>query len=189
MTLSTLKNEPLKAWCNAFEAAQKRVHALTRRWSREQFNFQPAPDQWSVGQCIEHLNVSMRIYLDVMEPVIEVADRRTDAPYDRGPFMGRVLLCALRTPGMRYPAPARFRPGSGNLDPDSVCEDFDQQAIRMQQAIKRCDGLTLSNIEMPWPVLRLVKISLEQAFELLILHTDRHLKQAERLTQVNAFPA
>lgn len=188
MTVATLKNDPLNAWCDAFEAGQERMHTMTRRHSREQFNFKPAPGRWSVGQCIEHLSVSMRMYLDVMEPVIETADRRNDAPYDGGPFMGRMLLRALRKPGMRYPAPRSFQPSSAPLNPDSVREDFDQQAIRMQQAIERCDGLALGTIKMPWPVLRLVRISLAQAFELQVLHTDRHLKQTERVTRADNFP-
>lgn len=188
MTVEILKSEQLNTWGDAFETGLERMLALTQGLSRGAFNFKPAPGRWSVGQCIEHLNVSMRIYLDAMEPVIEKANRRSDTRYGRGPFMGRVLLVALRTPGMRYPAPRRFQPGRGALDPDRVCKDFHRQATRMQRAIKRCDGLALDSVTMPWPVLRPVRISLAQAIELQILHTDRHLKQAERVTRVDGFP-
>lgn len=188
MTVTTLENEHLVTWQRTFEAQRERMHALTRRLAPEAFSARPAPDRWSAGQCIDHLTVSMRIYLDLMEPVIERAAQKGDPPYDRGPLLGRLLLRALRAPGRRYPAPRSFQPRRRDLGPDDVREDFDRQMDRMQRALARGGGLALGHITMPWPVLRLVKISLAQAFELQTLHNDRHLDQAERAVRADDAP-
>ncbi|MDX1632181.1 MAG: DinB family protein [Thermoanaerobaculia bacterium] len=176
-------------WSDTFGAGLKRVRALTTGLSREQLNFEPSPDRWSVGQCIDHLSVSMDVYLQEMEPAVERSDRKGGEPYGRGTWMGRFLVRALRKPGKRYPAPRSFRPASGTLDPNRVQQEFENQVSRMRRTLARSRGLALGRIKVPWPVFGLIKISLAQAFELQALHLDRHLDQAERLTRTDEFPA
>lgn len=182
-------DDPLSRWSSTFEAARERMHALAGGLDREAFNFQPAPGRWSVGQCLDHVNVAMGIYLDPMERAAEGADRRGDAPFARGPLMGRLLVAALRRPGLRLKAPKSFRPERTELDPVAVGAECDRQVGRMQALLERCDGLALGEIRMGWPVFRLIRLSLAQALELQALHTERHLDQAERVTRADAFPA
>jgi hypothetical protein len=195
MTPETLEIPKLQTWTEAFEAGRERMRALVDGLSHEQVNFKPAPDRWSVAECLDHLAVSMRIYLDPMEPVVDAARAGARAagktggePYRRGPFLGRLLLRALRKPGKRYPAPRMFRPGRSALAPDAVREGFDAQIGRMLRAVERSDGLALGKIKMPWPVFPPIKLSLAQAFELQALHVGRHLDQAERVTREPGFP-
>lgn len=181
----------LEDWSDAFEAGRRRMHELAGGLSGEQLNFRPAPRRWSLGQCLDHLRVSMRIYLDPLEPVVaraRSAGRTGDEPYGRGTFMGRFLVRALKKAGKRYPAPPSFRPSRSELDPDDVRAGFEEQIGRMLAAVQRCHGLALGEIRMPWPAFPLVRLSLAQAFELQALHLHRHLDQAERVTRDPGFP-
>lgn len=181
----------LDQWIQTYEAARDRTGELAEALSHEQINFRPAPRAWSVGQCLDHLAVSMRVYLDPMEPLVEEArsaGRTGGEPYGRGTFMGRYLIRALSKPGKRYPAPKSFRPREGDLDPGAVRDEFEGQLRRLQSAAARCDGLALGEIRMAWPAFRPVKMSLAQAFQLQALHLHRHLDQAERVTQESSFP-
>lgn len=192
MTTETPRSRKLEEWIAAYESAGRRMHELTDGLSGEQINWKPAPDRWSVAQCLDHLEVTMRIYLDPLEPVVERAwgeDRAGGEPYGRGTFMGRLLVRALRKPGKRYPAPPSFRPSRSELDPDAVRRGFDEAIGGLRAAAGRCRGLDLGGIRMPWPVFRPVKMSLAQAFELQALHLHRHLDQAERVTREPRFPA
>lgn len=189
MSTQTFESEQVRGWHDLFAAELERVRELTAGLSRRQFNHKPTPDRWSVGQCIDHVAVSMGIYLEPMEPTIEEAELRGGEPYGRGTFMGRLLVGALRKPGGRYKAPRRFQPASSDLDPDPVRREYERQTGRMQRALERADGLDLGRVKMPWPVFGLIKITLAQAFELQALHTTRHLDQAERVTRSDGFPA
>lgn len=192
MTTEALRSGKLEEWAAAFEAGRRRMHELSDGLSRDEINWKPAPDRWSVGQCLDHLRVSMKVYLDPMEPVVEEArsgGRTGGEPYGRGTFMGRVLLRALKKPGKRYPAPPSFRPRQSDLDPDDVRAGFEEQIGRMLAAVQRCRGLALGEIRMPWPAFPLVRLSLAQAFELQALHLHRHLDQAERVKEEAGFPA
>jgi len=48
---------------SALEAADRRAIALAQRLGPHQLNWKPAPDVWSVGQCLEHLCVANEVYL------------------------------------------------------------------------------------------------------------------------------
>lgn len=195
MTAEEPVSGKLEEWIGAYESAERRMHELADGLSGDQINWKPAPDRWSVAQCLDHLVVTMRIYLDPLEPVVERArapdgiGRRTgDEPYGRGTFMGRLLVNALSKPGKRYPAPPSFRPSRSELDPGEVRAGFEKAIGDLQAAAHRCRGLALGEIRMPWPVFRPVKMSLAQAFELQALHLHRHLDQAERVIGEAGFP-
>ena len=164
------------------------MHALTNRLTKEQFAFKAEPAKWSVGECIEHLNLSMHAYLKFMNPVIRKTDLKASGDYAQGTIMGRIMLKALRKPGRRYPAPRSFTPNKNELNPDKVRSNFEKQITRLRQALEDSEGLAIGQITMPWPVFRFIKISLAQAFELQILHNDRHFKQAEQVIQHVDFP-
>lgn len=178
----------IEYWSVTFEEQLKYMHALTNRLSYKQFNFKPESDRWSVGECIEHLNLSMLAYLELMEPVIHKTNLEGNGNFAQGTIMGRLMLRALRKPGRHYPAPRSFTPELNELDPGTVRNSFDTEINRLMQCLKRAKGLALGNITMPWPVFHLIKISLAQAFELQVLHNDRHFKQAEQVIQLEEFP-
>lgn len=177
----------LDEWVAALESSVERTRALIDGMSRRQLNRSPGWHRWSVGQCLDHIGISTRRYLERMEPVLATAaDRersRTTAPgesYASGTWIGRLLVRALRKPGARYPAPPSFRPARDELEPDRIEAELASALDRLRCAMEAGRGLALGRITMPWPVVRLARISLAQAFELLVLHTERHLGQAER---------
>lgn len=180
--------EQIELWSIALKKQVKYMQALTGRLSYQQFNFRPEPGSWSVGECIEHLNLSMCAYIGIMNEVVENATSAGTTPYRKGPLLGRVLLRALHKSGSKYPAPRSFKPDGAELDPSSVREGFEGQVSRLRQIIRDCAGLALGQITMPWPVFQPVRISLAQAITLLELHNDRHLRQAEYVIQHGAFP-
>lgn len=187
-TAGLSKNNPIKDWSSTLKRQSKYMHALTNRLTQRQFTFKPEAGRWSIGECIEHLNISMRAYLKFMNPAIEKDKPVVNGDYAKGTLMGRLMLRALRKDGRRYPAPSSFIPPTHKLKADKVRTRFDRQISQLRQALVDCDGLALGTITMPWPVFRFIKISLAQAFELQILHNDRHLKQAEQVIQHVDFP-
>ena len=48
------------------QAAKKLVAERTE----EQLNWQPAPDSWSVGQCLEHLCITNEAYLPAISQAV-----------------------------------------------------------------------------------------------------------------------
>ena len=57
----------LPAWARRLHqeltASDARAAALVKPLTPEQLNWKPAPEKWSVGQCLEHLAISTEVYL------------------------------------------------------------------------------------------------------------------------------
>ena len=58
--------DALPAWCrrllSELEASDARAIAIAGPLTPEQLNWKPAPEKWSVGQCLEHLAISNEVY-------------------------------------------------------------------------------------------------------------------------------
>ena len=89
--------------------------SLVAPLSEALLHWRAAPDSWSVAQCIEHLNVTARLYL----PVSRRRDRQRNRRglYGPGPFrynwIGRLVVFSQEPPPrFRTRAPAAFTPAA-----------------------------------------------------------------------------
>ena len=77
-----------------FERLADEADALVAPLSDEQFAWQSSPATWSIAQCIDHLNVTARLYLPQLDEGIANAIRQ--GLYGEGPFkywwLGRMLV-------------------------------------------------------------------------------------------------
>ena len=158
----------------------------------DQAGWRPAPSSWSVAECLDHLNVTARLYLGGMRPAIERGRSRGlegSAPYGRGTFLGRQVLRVLE-PGVRrkFPAPRKFRPAA---DPDfaEVRDEFRALHATVGDLIEEADGLSLGRIQFANPAIPFLRMTVANGFEILSLHAPRHLAQARAVTRAPGYLA
>ena len=48
-------------------SASQDVPGIAGPFHAQQFNWRPAPHRWSIGQCVEHLNITTERYLPGFE--------------------------------------------------------------------------------------------------------------------------
>ena len=186
--MDTLLNNSIRS----HQEAQEHLDALVAGLTGTQFNWKPAPEVWSVGECLDHLNEALGTYIEKMAPAIEKAraeGKVGSEPYGRGTLVGRLLVGFLSREGKTARAPGVFRPASGSLDRDRVVQTFRERAARLIELAEEAEGLDLGRIRIATPVSPLLRLSLAQAFELHALHTPRHLAQAERVKHLEQFPS
>jgi hypothetical protein len=99
-----------------FEQISADADALVAPLTDEQSAWQPAPDVWSVSQCLDHLNATARQYLPALDDGVAEAVRR--GLYGAGPYsynwIGRLMVYIVQpTTRMRAKAPKAFRPEPG----------------------------------------------------------------------------
>ena len=173
------------------EEALASLDDLAGGLSQEQANWKPAPDVWSVAECVDHLNQTLGTYIERMEPATREARRERrlgSEPYGRGTIVGRLLVSFLAKPGKKTRTPGVFEPIGGSLDLDDVVRNFRQRSAMLIELAKEADGLALGRIRIGSPASSLLRLSLAQAFEVQNLHTPRHLVQADRLKHHEHFP-
>lgn len=156
----------------------------------QQLNWKPAPDEWSVGQCFEHLVVTNRSFYPTMEAIAR-GERKSNAWERLSPFsgmFGRMVLRAL-APGSnrKFKAPRAIRPSSSEVDA-RIISIFVEHQDEMAAVMSRAADADMKRTVVTSPISRLVTYTLGDAFRIVVAHERRHFEQARRVTQREGFP-
>ena len=148
----------------------------------ERWGVRPAPERWSVAECLIHLNATSTAFLSRIREALSVAHRdglRGREPYRRD-FWGWALCRMLEPPArMKMKTPRSFQP-SGTQPPDKVLADFDRLQDLILQCVQGSEGLPLGRLKIPSPFAKGLKYSLYSAYRVVPAHQRRHLWQAEQ---------
>lgn len=167
-----------------FEQISADADALVAPLSDAQFAWRPAPDSWSVGQCLDHLNSTAREYLPLLDEGIADAIRR--GLYAAGPYtynhIGRLMVW-LVDPRTRIRGKTRrlFQPPAGRSRHD-VMAAFRAYQVQYVDRLRQANGLDLGRARVLSPLARWIRMPLGSAFAMMLAHERRHLEQARRLT-------
>jgi len=176
-----------------FEALSPDAGALVTPLSDAQFTWSPSPDVWSVGQCIEHLNVTARAYLPSLDAGIASAIR--GGVYGTGPFaynvLGRLMVRSMEPPPFwRFKAPPIFAPPAppAQRTRSEIMAGFRGYQVQYIDRLRQANGVDLGKAKVVSPANRLLHLSLGSGFALQIAHERRHLWQAKQLLERPDFP-
>jgi hypothetical protein len=188
--LTSAQRDELDGLAAQARATAAHVQARFGRLSAPQLNWKPAPDRWSVGQCLDHLLTADGAYFPVFETVRQGGYRKT--LWQRMPglptFFGRMLLKTIDPANTRKSkAPAIFTPASSAVD-TGVVRRFGEQQATLVGYLEAGAGLDLDGTIIASPVSRIVTYSLFDAFRILVRHAQRHVQQADRVVALDAFP-
>ena len=158
--------------------------------SAEQINWKPSRDEWGVGQCFDHLIISNRLLLTVIEEIRQ--GKRRPRAWERVPLLprlfGRLLIRTLRADaGRKVKAPRALNPSASHI-PAAIITSFVEQQERLLQLMEETHGLELERVTITSPVARFITYSLMDAYRLIVVHEQNHFLQASRLLQSPGFP-
>lgn len=158
--------------------------------SAEQLNWKPAADRWSVAQCLDHLINSNNGYFPIIESVR--SGQRKTSFLERLPVLpglaGGLLIKSLDPASARkIKAPKKFEPAQSNISP-TIVNDFVDQQSKVIEAMNATRHLDLKKIVITSPALSIVTYSLMDAYRVIVVHEQRHLQQAKRVTDEPGFP-
>jgi hypothetical protein len=156
-----------------------------------QLNWKPNPDEWSVGQCLDHLMTANATYFPSLTR-ITTGEKQQNTLWERMPLLptlfGSMLKQAFK-PGstQKISAPQAFRPSSSVVDPQIVQHFLDQQ-LRMIAYMQASKKLAVAKIKMTSPASPIITYSLLDAYRIIIIHEHHHLVQSRRLLTMDEFP-
>jgi DinB superfamily len=189
----TVEDSGLAKWSrrliSELESADIRAEAVTEGLSVEQMNWQPMPYAWSVGQCIEHLNITNEVYLPAIAAALD------------GQPQGRVEEIRLGWPsrwfirnfiapnpgGKRAKAPSEIEPAS-QVGPQ-VLAAFLRSNQAAGRLVKQASVFDVNRIRFGNPFVPPLRFTVGTGLEIVAKHESRHLLQAERVRASAGFPA
>ncbi|MBD0371011.1 MAG: DinB family protein [Pyrinomonadaceae bacterium] len=158
--------------------------------SPAQLNWKRSAEEWSVGQCFDHLILTNRPYFPLFEKIIAGEHRRT--LWERVPVLpglfGKLVLGAVKPESTRkVKARPAFVPAASEVD-GQIISQFAQHQDNLMRLMKATEGLELEKIIITSAVSPVVTYSLLDGYRILITHERRHFLQAERVMAAEEFP-
>lgn len=160
--------------------------------SNPQVAWRPEGGGWSVGECLQHLNVTAELYVPAIRAAVDSASpTATPAgrPFRPGFIWRRILRWVEPPPKSKAKAPAKFAVVAASLPPtDELLKNFVGRRNELIELVERSGKLDLRRTKVVSPVSRFLRIGLGNTYLFLAGHDRRHLWQARRVTEAPGFP-
>jgi len=158
------------------------------RLSAEQINWKPSAEQWSVGQCFEHLMKTNEGFFQTLEAIAK-GERRPRLWERVSPFsglFGRFLLRGLSSK-MKFKAPRGVRPAASGVAADIVARFVEHQG-ELARRLRAAEGVDARRTVVTSPISGFVTYRFDDACRIVVAHERRHFEQARRVTRAEGFP-
>jgi DinB superfamily len=163
-----------------FDAADRDARAVAEGLSESQGTWRAEPGTWSIAECLDHLAVSNRVYIEAMRGPAERA--RARGRMRRRPALPGVLggwfVRSLEPPvqfKVKNPKKSTPRPSPPLAD---ALEAFLASQEEVRRLLRGVADLDLTGTRFPNPYVTAIAWSLATGFHVLAAHDRRHLWQA-----------
>lgn len=141
------------------------------------FMERPSPDRWSAGEQFEHVALTDRPYLGVIETALREA--RITGVLGDGPFtggkVGNWFARSMAPPVRRRMKTMKQLHPTPDLTVQGVLSHFDQVRNELITNMELARGVDLDRTTIRSPYLKLLKMPVWSAYEVLLTHADRHI--------------
>lgn len=181
--------EELRDYYEQLENIKEDGLELSAPLNDDQFNWRPSYKQWSISECLAHLNVVDGLDVPAIHDAIEAgraAGLTAKGPFRYG-FLSRSFIRFSEPPvKLKFKAPNVYLPAP-DQPKGRVVAEFIAVHDQLLELISKSNGLDLALIKVRTPFPHL-KFSLGQRFALLAAHDRRHLRQAWEVRRQPGFP-
>jgi hypothetical protein len=158
--------------------------------SSGQINFKPSAKSWSIGQCFEHLIITNSLYFPAIQKVID--GKHTNNFFSKIPFSTNLISALMKnslSPDQKRKMKTFkiFEPVASNIR-HTIIDDFAVNQRQLIEMVKAVQGMDIHNIKIAEPLSVALNLRLDDAFEILMLHEQRHFNQAMQVFKVGGFP-
>lgn len=149
--------------------------------SEHELNYKESSDEWSILECIEHLNIYGDFYNPAIKESIEKATT-TSSKIFKSSVVGNyfVSLIAPKEKLNKMKTLKENNPLGSRLD-KNVLDRFINQQKECLSLIEKSNSVNLSKTKTAISITKLIKLRLGDTFRFITAHNERHLLQAEKI--------
>ena len=163
-------------------AARRRAHEIVGPLTEQQWSSRPAADQWSVAECLIHLNLTSRAVLPLIRDAIargRDGKLLRSGPYRRDPV--GFVLSWLTEPSVRLSVKTTAPFVPAGVEPKATTlEAFETLQDQLLACLAEADGLDLGRLRITSPFDSRLRYNLYSCLTIIVAHQRQHLAQAER---------
>ncbi|MCC2545864.1 DinB family protein [Hymenobacter sp. BT175] len=167
----------------ATEQARRTVQTTFAALDEPLLNYKPGPEQWSILECLEHLNRYSRYYHPQLSKAVASASAATGPEVVFG-WLGRKSLESVKpNDARRHKTLRHMNPNNSRLRKEAVLSEFAEHQTQLLELLTAARGINLNRKVVPIEFFKLLKLTTGETLQFLVDHTQRHLQQAERVRQ------
>ncbi len=163
------------------EAHLSQAIEVYQNLTEEELNQQPGTGGWSIAQCLAHLNTYGDYYIPEIEKRMTASQSAATAEFTStwlGNKFGDMLdpdksKTKMKTFGKHSPP--------SKLDGHTVVAKFLQQQENMMKLFRKARTKNMNEINIPISLTKFIKMRLGDTFRFIIVHNERHVRQANRV--------
>ena len=163
--------------------ARRRAHEIATPLTAELWSTRPAVDQWSVAECLIHLNLTSRAFLPLIRDAISRGRdlKLLGGGRYRRDVVGWFVYWITEAPvRFRIKTTAPFVP-AGVEPKDRILDTFDRLQEQVAGCVREADGLDLGRLRITSPFDSRLKYNLYSCLRIIPAHQRQHLSQAEQV--------
>jgi DinB superfamily len=167
---------------NRTEKATKAVQRF-KELSIEQLNYKNSATEWSVLECIEHLNLYGDFYLVEIEKQILAHKGKAKSTVFKSGWVGNYFANLMQVKDgkvKKMKSPKDKNPINSALTPTTL-DRFLKQQERLKSLLLQAQNVDLTKTKTAISLTRLIQLRLGDTFRFFIYHIERHVLQAERI--------
>ena len=146
-------------------------------------NYKSHAKEWSILECIEHLNLYGEFYLPEIERnIIKAKNESGDLPY-KGGFWGNFFVNSIRVENTKkMKSPKMMQPEKSDLS-STTLDQFLKQLERLQALLNQARTVNLKSVKTKISLTKFLKLRLGDTLRFLVHHNERHVQQALNMQQ------
>ncbi|HYJ89688.1 MAG TPA: DinB family protein [Pyrinomonadaceae bacterium] len=158
------------------------------RLTSEQLNWKPAPDSWSVAQCLDHLIKSNEEFYPELDKLAAGTRKNTfwQSWSPLSGIAGAFLVSTLKKDGNKVKTNQKMTPPS-DIGAD-ILERFSQHQSQFIEKIRRAADADWHKTILTSPFVKIMTYRMDVGLAALIEHEKRHVRQAKRVVSADGFP-
>lgn len=157
--------------------------------SDQQINWKPSAENWSIGECVDHLVVTNKLYLDEFEKQFSQKQIKTDCSVTRVKHktLAKLIIKSVDPDNVRKVKTFKvFNPSKSNHTKEilNTYKNLQKQFINV---VLQARDLNLNKYIMSSPATKFIKENFCDVLEIIRLHDRRHFNQAKRILNHSHF--
>lgn len=165
------------------ENIRKEVHSLSLI-DNDLLKNRPNPKSWSPLECIEHLNLTMDVYLPNIRKAIQNTKSVKNHSFNPGIFDRQIIKSLeLKSKGnvkFKMKTFDFFKPDIKTLESEQVFKNYFNNSSEFEELIHKSKSHDLNKTKVNSALGSVFKLKLGVVFKFLINHEKRHLEQAKK---------
>lgn len=177
-TSNTLLDDMSNKTKELIQIAEKEFAGLTEA----QLNKKPAPESWSIAECLEHLNLYAEYYHLTMDNKMKESDTSSDARFRSG-IIGNYFANSMMIKNgkmTKMTSPKDKNPTNSEIPP-GIVDRFLSHQRQMVELIEMARHKNLAKVRIPITIAPWLKLKLGDTFRFSVNHNERHVIQALRV--------